>query len=111
MSEVKYNQRGFAYSEFKDRNGVECSIQKSSLATEDAIWFGANKMDIKEFTAFKGWVDHPEFDESTIEHHFVGNNRMHLTRQQVMDILPTLMTFVSTGELEREPAPPQPIQP
>lgn len=32
--------RGFAIGTFKDHYGTECSIQKSSLATEEAIWFG-----------------------------------------------------------------------
>lgn len=34
------NARGFVVIEFQDRYGVECSLQQSSLATEDAIWFG-----------------------------------------------------------------------
>jgi len=29
--------RGFQYIEFEDRYGHKCSLQKSSLATEDAI--------------------------------------------------------------------------
>ena len=34
--------RGFVINLFKDRYDTECSIQKSSLATEDAIWIGVN---------------------------------------------------------------------
>lgn len=34
--------RGFALADFKDLYGKSCSIQKSSLATIDAIWLGIN---------------------------------------------------------------------
>lgn len=36
-------EKGFAIIEFKDRYGKDCSIQKSSLATEDCIWMGRNE--------------------------------------------------------------------
>jgi hypothetical protein len=62
--------RGFAWSEFTDHNGNQCSLQKSSLATEDCIWLGR------------------------------AEARMHLTREMVEALLPYLMTFVDIGELE-----------
>lgn len=96
---VKATQRGFGIANFKDKNGVECSIQKSSLATDDCIWLGATKVDLQEFTAGKGWVKHPEVDEHIMEHHFVANTRMHLNRKQVAKLLPILQKFVETGEL------------
>jgi hypothetical protein len=34
-------ERGFDIIEFTDFYDKECTIQKSSLATDDAIWFGA----------------------------------------------------------------------
>lgn len=40
-------QRGFLRGEFTDRYGVKCSIQKSSLATEDAIWLGIDEIELK----------------------------------------------------------------
>lgn len=98
MNKTK-TERGFALGKFTDRNGIECSIQKSSIATEDCIWFGADKLGIKEFEAYKGWKDRPEFDESTIEHHYIGNTRMHLTQKQVQELLPLLQKFAETGEL------------
>ena len=64
-------QRGFTVFSFKDRYDEPCSIQKSSLATEDAIWFGLDK----------------------------DNQRMHLTQDQVKSLLPILQTFAETGEL------------
>lgn len=57
--------------QFKDKYSENCILQKSSLASEDAIWFG-----------------------------IVGDNsRMHLTQKQVEVLLPYLTTFVETGEL------------
>ncbi len=34
-------QRGFALVEFTDRNGEACTLQASSIATEDIVWLGA----------------------------------------------------------------------
>lgn len=109
--------RGFANIEFIDLYGSQCSIQKSSLATEDAIWFGCddpnpqilakdankhnmnieskdvNKHDIK-CDQNTGWVKYPIPEEVLI------NTRMHLTRDQVKDILPILQKFVDTGEID-----------
>lgn len=96
--------RGFANITFVDRYDKECSIQKSSLATEDAIWVGvsdatpvilatnARRLGIptKERT---GWVPYPIPDEVLL------STSMHLTREQVATILPILQHFVDTGEL------------
>ena len=72
MSDIKvgHTERGFAIGNFKDSYDAECSIQKSSLATEDAIWLGRNdaspaimasqakKLGVKtDETA--GWVAYP----------------------------------------------------
>ncbi len=99
---LETTERGFAVIKFKDRSRVECTLQKSSIATEDCIWLGASKIGICEFVAGRkpeAWVDRTEFDESTMEHHYVANNRMHLTRSQVAELLPFLLKFVETGEL------------
>jgi len=39
MKKSKTN-RGFAIYTFKDRYGKDCSLQKSSCATEDQVWLG-----------------------------------------------------------------------
>jgi hypothetical protein len=88
-----FTNRGFERVEFRDRYGAYCSLQKSSLATEDAIWFGVDK----------GW------DEGKQEPRAVGTvldgtftpvgTRMHLTQRQVKDLLPFLQRFAETGEL------------
>ena len=98
---MKHTERGFAIHYFTDRYGVECSLQKSSLATEDCIWIGANKIGLKRFEPGKGWEDVPLRDDGFpggVTHQ--ANTRMHLTRLQVEKLLPLLDKFVTTGELE-----------
>lgn len=98
----KKTARGFAFYEFKDANGTECSLQKSS-SIGDRIWIGANKIGVKEFVPFRQpdpWIDKAEFDSSPIGGvQYVANNRMHLSRKQVKALLPHLIRFVETGEL------------
>lgn len=98
--EKQYTHRNFPYYNFVDRNGIACSIQKSSLAFENAIWLGADKIELKEFISGKGWVDRNEFDDiDSIEHHFSANTRMHLTQDQVKKLLPLLQKFADIGEI------------
>lgn len=99
-------ERGFATIEFTDRYGDDCIIQKSSLATEDAIWFGirdatpqimasdalAAGVDTNEAT---GWVPYP------IPKNVLLTTRMHLTRELVAELLPILQRFVETGEVSQ----------
>lgn len=86
--------RGFAIIEFKDRNGEDCSIQKSSVATEDCIWIGNNEANPKVLIHGKGWqpVEIPS-DVSL-------NTRMHLSQDQVKELLPILQHFVKTGNVD-----------
>lgn len=102
--EKKKTQRGFEYYAFRDRYDVECSIQKSSLATQDAIWFGVDNPDPKVMAVNAdkvgvktdetvGWVDFPIPEEVLLK------TRMHLTRKQVKKLLPILKKFVKTGEI------------
>nr|WP_039810927.1 hypothetical protein [Jeotgalibacillus malaysiensis] len=90
--------RGFGIINFKDRYGHECSIQKSSLAFEDAIWFGLDSADpsimaSKTKEGGTGWVPYHIPEDVSL------NTRMHLTREQVEEILPILQSFVETGDL------------
>ena len=39
--------RGFELIEFTDLYGAKCSLQQSSLATEDALWFGPDNANPK----------------------------------------------------------------
>lgn len=74
------NDRGFLLGKFRDRYGVDCSIQKSSLATEDCIWLGC---------------DHETVDP---QGHPCGA-RMHLTQAMAVDLVMHLQRFIETGEL------------
>ncbi len=97
---IEKTERGFAIAEFTDHCGTSCSIQESSLS-EPCIWLGANDIGLKEFKAGEGWKDRKEFDETNeIQHHYVANNRMHLTVDNVRELLPLLQKFVETGGLE-----------
>lgn len=106
LDKIEHTSRGFALLKFRDRYGIECSIQKSSLATEDAIWFGPNDADPKIMAAHAaahgidpgdgtGWVPFP------MPRDVLLTTRMHLTRDDVAALLPLLQNFVETGELAR----------
>lgn len=85
--------RGFALGYFEDRNGVKCSIQKSSVATDDLIWLGCNAANPHTLVRGKGWVPLEVPSET------VFNERMHLDRATVAELIPMLQHFVDTGDL------------
>lgn len=92
-------ERGFNGFEFEDRYGIKCSIQNSSLASENAIWFGTNgHLDnpAKILTKDKGWVEYPLPEGILIP------SRMHLTQEQVKHLLPVLQYFVEHGCLPED---------
>jgi hypothetical protein len=89
----KETSRGFVFYNFTDRYGVKCSIQKSSLASEDAIWLGCDDANPRICTPGKGWHG-VSFKEDTL-----FNTRMHLTQNDVKKLLPILKKFVKTGEI------------
>ena len=97
MSKIKHTQRGFAHMEFEDLYGEGCSIQKSSLATDDAIWFG---IDEPKLTVFED-ENMGKYIVSQMPKHFMVSSRMHLNRDQVKELLPILQHFVETGELDK----------
>ena len=102
--EINTNYRGFANGEFTDYYGESCTIQKSSLATEDCIWLGLEEAEplIMASNALRngvisdkttGWVEYPIPKDVFI------NTRMHLSREDVKKLLPLLQKFVDTGEI------------
>ena len=102
--ELTKTERGFAIGEFTDRYGTKCSLQKSSLATEDTIWFGVDNANPKILASDAkrlgiatdenlGWV---KFE---IPKEVLLSTRMHLTQDMVQQLLPTLQRFAETGEL------------
>ena len=85
--------RGFSISEFVDRYGAKCSIQKSSLATEDAIWLGCDEADPRILVKGEGWKPFP------LPAGVQTNTRMHLSQENVKELLPYLNRFVKYGEI------------
>ena len=103
MNETK-TQRGFEITEFEDTYGAKCSLQMSSSAMEDKVWFGVNDADPKimvskakehglEPQGDSGWMKYPVPEDVLL------NTRMHLNREQVEELLPYLKRFVETGNL------------
>ena len=86
-------ERGFDVVSFADYNGVECNIQESSLATDNAIWLGCAKANPQVMIPGEGWKP------LEVPQNFIANNRMHLTREQVGYLLPFLQKFYETGRL------------
>ena len=84
--------RGFNLFEFTDLYGTKCNIQESSLATNCAIWIGADDpnpliMASKTKQGGTGWVKYYIPDDVII------HTRMHLSAKQVRELLPTLIKF------------------
>jgi len=93
--ELEITPRGFEHGEFTDLYGEKCSIQKSSLATDDAIWLG---IDNPKLTVFEN-DQHGNYLITEMPNNFSVSSRMHLNREQVSELLPILQKFVETGEL------------
>lgn len=103
--EVNVTERGFSKLVFADRYGEKCSLQKSSLMGEDAIWFGINDANPQIMasqaaehgigtTETTGWVPYP------VPKDVLMSTRMHLTQDLVRQLLPFLHRFVETGEID-----------
>lgn len=93
---LRKTQRGFSIGEFTDLYGAKCSIQKSSLATDDAIWLGLDK---PKLTVFEN-ENMGKYVTTDLPRNWMVDSRMHLNREQVKELLPLLKRFVETGELE-----------
>jgi hypothetical protein len=104
MIEWKKSSRGFAFGEFHDMDGNRCSIQESSLATDDCIWLGIDdaKPMIMASDAPKlgittdkvtGWIPYPIPEEVLLR------TRMHLNREQALRLIEALRVFMDTGRL------------
>ncbi len=98
MMEIGKTARGFALIEFKDDYDKACSVQKSSLAFRDCIWLGIDNAEPKIMASLldpklTGWLPYPVPEDVSF------NTRMHLTREQVAELIPVLQHFADTGEL------------
>ena len=94
MKEEK-THRGFSLSNFEDSYGNKCSLQQSSNI-DPHIWLGVDNPDI--FIHDKD--NHGRYVKvDTNTNHFSCSSRMHLTQEQVKELLPILEKFVNTGEI------------
>lgn len=107
--DFKATKRGFHVAEFADRNGVKCSLQESSLATERCVWFGCSEIGLKRFTPGKGWEDVELQQDAPHGITHLANTRMHLTQEVVQELLPALQHFAATGELPKPETTPEPV--
>ena len=91
-------ERGFDIIEFNDYYDHKCSLQKSSLASRDAIWLGISDAEPKILASQTpeggtGWVPYPIPDNVSL------TTRMHLSRREVLRLLPHLIKFLFTGRI------------
>ena len=97
-------ERGFDLIEFKDSDGNQCTIQKSSSAKEDKVWIGISSAQATIFAseaakqgyptnAGQGWIDFYIPEEVIIP------TKMLLNKKQAASIINTLQKFVNTGDI------------
>lgn len=96
--------RGFAMRRFTDRYGKECSLQKSSLAFENTIWLGIDQAQPVILNSEAQRLGLPSCGNTGWTEFYLPEgvhiaSRMHLTRLQVLRLLPSLVMFVVTGRL------------
>lgn len=96
---VRKTNRGFDYTSFKDEKGNVCSLQKSSSVTKDCVWLGCDEIGLQHFIPNIGWQSVELRNGGPSGEAYIANNRMHLTRSQVKNLLPYLKKFIETGEL------------
>ena len=102
-------KRGFALFEGTDLYGSKYSLQKSSLATQDAIWLGIDDADPKIMCSdarklgLREWKENMEENNGwckfDIPKEVLLDTRMHLNRKQAKELIAKLQVFVDTGEL------------
>ena len=81
---VEKTQRGFERIDFTDSYRAECSLQVSSCV-DPHIWFGCN--------------------ENAPNHHVTNepmSPRMHLTREQAIELVRHLLSWIETGSFRAE---------
>ena len=94
LGKVRKTPRGFKRIDFIDRYDVKCSLQQSSLATEDAIWLGPNDADPRVLVKGDGWKPVP----MPADYH--ANTRMHLNRDQVIALVAHLNAWLKSGSFK-----------
>lgn len=87
--------RGFGLVEFTDSNGVKCSIQQSSLATQNCLWIGCSTDYYMQLSPGKGW------EKVEIAQNQLVNDKMHLNESQVRQLVARLEIWLETGSLKK----------
>lgn len=85
--------RGFATGQFLDRYAAKCSIQDSSIATEDCLWLGIDDADPKVLVPGKGWQPLALPADAFL------TTRMHVHRRLARQLLIVLRRFLDTGSV------------
>lgn len=105
-------ERGFEVNHFKDTYGFDCSIQDSSLATDDRIWLGVHNAPIKIMKKdIADWrmCDIIPDDGMTNEYGWctvklpvtaLVESRMHLNRKQARELAEELLYFADNGHIK-----------
>lgn len=88
-----HNARGFSCGEFLDRYGAKCSVQDSSIATEDCFWLGIDDADPKVLEPGKGW------QPLALPGSALLTTRMHVNRRLARRLLVVLRRFLETGSV------------
>jgi hypothetical protein len=98
--------RGFRLNQFDDLYGVSCSLQESSLATGNAVWFGVSDVfpkilatDAIELGLIEAAPDHTGWIDFQIPEAVQISTRMYLSQDQVKQLLTALTYFAEHGEL------------
>jgi len=101
IMDITQTNRGFDIASFTDQYGEKCSLQKSSAACYDAIWFGIDRPSVTVFQ--EGNMG--KYVKTSLPPNFQFGGRMHLTREMVAYLLPALTNFARTGSLTEETEP------
>ena len=89
----KVTERGFPIITFRDEYDEICSLQISSLMGEQVFcWFGVTNPTIQVMKQGKGW------QPVQLPVGAVVSGRMHLSQEQVRQLLPHLQAFAESGE-------------
>jgi len=92
LGESEKTLRGFGAIKFIDLYGAECSLQQSSIATDNAVWLGIDRPEVKVLR--NGWKDVEIPEDALI------SGRMHLNREQVLRLVIQLNKWLDTGEID-----------
>lgn len=105
LAKSRRTERGFEIVNFNDRYQSPCSLQQSSIATEDCVWLGVDDAAPKimasqahmlgvQTSETSGWVAYPMPQEVQL------NTRMHLDRKQVAALVTHLQAWLESGSFE-----------